>query len=400
MANIDLVTWTGHLVTPQDDALVYEVATGQSGIIYGAAVTIKNSNTLHIAAGHGIVCGRKFTIEDGDVALALSPAGTLLGRLYIRLDLSNTTAPITLLTETGTSLTPVEQDNDVNIIMGVYEFNLCTFTVSETAISDLVNTTPMVVPTAVIAQEAIEEMEKKLFLTAYRGKNLGTALTDEQASAIAAGDFTDLWNGDYWEINGHRWRIVDNRGYFLERGDVPFTAHHLVIMPDDNLLKADGSTTRYMKDTNDTTGGYAATKYRQTYRAQCKAQFTAAFGAAHIANFRDLQTTTMANGHAAGWAWADADVELPNEASAYGTIVWGDGYGHGYNTGILNKQFSLFDIAPEFLIAKTMEGARENYWLRDVVSAAAFSHVYAFGLASTDHAAGTHIGLRPFALLI
>lgn len=155
MANIDLVTWSGHLVTPQDDALVYEVATGQSGIIYGADITIKNSNTLHITAGHGIVCGRKFTIDDGDIALALSPSGELQGRIYIHLDLSNTAAPIEILTETGTTLTPVVQDDDVNIISGTYEFNLATFMVGEVAITDLVNVTPRVEPTAGMAAEAL-----------------------------------------------------------------------------------------------------------------------------------------------------------------------------------------------------------------------------------------------------
>lgn len=146
MANINLVTWSQHLVTPQDDALVYEVAVGGDGIIYGAEITLKNSNTLHITAGHGILCGRKFTIDDGDIPIVLPSSGTLQGRLYIHMDLSNASEPIALLTETGQSLTPVVQDADVNIIFGVYEINLCTFEVSETAISGLEVLTPMVAP--------------------------------------------------------------------------------------------------------------------------------------------------------------------------------------------------------------------------------------------------------------
>ena len=39
----------------------------------------------------------------------------------------------------------------------------------------------------------------------YRGKYLGTAVTDEQYAAIAAGTFDDLYIGDYWKINGVNW---------------------------------------------------------------------------------------------------------------------------------------------------------------------------------------------------
>ena len=145
MANeISLVTASGRTVTPKDDGIIYEVFSPGNGIIYGGAVTIKDSSTLHIAAGHGIVCGRKFTIDDSDIPVSLSGSGSLLGRLYIHLDLADVADPITLLVETGASLTPVVQDSDVNINNGVYEINLATFDVDTTTISNLVDVTPMV----------------------------------------------------------------------------------------------------------------------------------------------------------------------------------------------------------------------------------------------------------------
>lgn len=143
MANeISLVTASGRTVTPKDDGIIYEVFSPGNGIIYGGAVTIKDSSTLHITAGHGIVCGRKFTIDDSDIPVALSGSGSLLGRLYIHLDLADAADPITLLVETGESLTPVVQDADVNINNGVFEINLATFDVDTITISNLVDVAP------------------------------------------------------------------------------------------------------------------------------------------------------------------------------------------------------------------------------------------------------------------
>lgn len=147
MANeISLVTASGRTVTPKDDGIIYEVFSPGNGIIYGGAVTIKDSSTLHITAGHGIVCGRKFTIDDSDIPVSLSGSGSLLGRLYIHLDLADAADPITLLVETGASLTPVVQDADVNINNGVYEINIATFDVDTSTISNLVNLDVTVAP--------------------------------------------------------------------------------------------------------------------------------------------------------------------------------------------------------------------------------------------------------------
>lgn len=139
---INLVTYAAQTVTPQDDALIYENALIGSGMIYGGEVTIKSANVLRVAAGHGALCGRKFTIEATDIPISLTPSGSLLGRVYIHMDLSDTDEPIMLLTETDSSLTPVVQQTDVNINNGVYEINLATFDVDTATISNLVNVAP------------------------------------------------------------------------------------------------------------------------------------------------------------------------------------------------------------------------------------------------------------------
>ena len=141
---INLVTFAASTVTPQDDALIYESTLLGSGLIYGGAVTLKSANVLHVAAGHGALCGRKFTIEATDIPVSLTASGTDLGRLYIHMDLSDTDEPISFQIETGASLTPVQQDSNVNINNGVYEINLATFSVDTSTISDLVNVSPVI----------------------------------------------------------------------------------------------------------------------------------------------------------------------------------------------------------------------------------------------------------------
>ena len=141
---IKLVTFAAQTITPQDDALIYETALQESGMIYGGSVSIKNANVLHVEAGHGALCGRKFTIEATDVPVPLTASGSLQGRIYIHMDLSDTGEPISFQVETASTLTPVVQQSDVNINSGIYEINLATFIVDTSTISNLVNVAPFI----------------------------------------------------------------------------------------------------------------------------------------------------------------------------------------------------------------------------------------------------------------
>lgn len=158
MANeIKLITFANSEVTATDDAYVYESAIGEGGVINGCEVTIKNASELHINGGNGVLCGRKFTVYDSDLPVTLSSSGTLLGRLYIHMDLSNASTPIQLMIETGASLTPVQQDADVNATNGIYEINLSTFNVDTSTISNLVDVSPKVYTHEVL--NTVEECE-------------------------------------------------------------------------------------------------------------------------------------------------------------------------------------------------------------------------------------------------
>ena len=215
----------------------------------------------------------------------------------------------------------------------------------------------------------------------YRGKNLGTSVTAEQYAAISSGKFTDLYIGDYWVIKGVTYRIAAF-DYYYNCGDTNFTKHHVVIVPDTSLYKAQ------MNTSNVTTGGYTGSAMYKSNLAQAKTTIKAAFGSAHVLTKRELLTNAVNGNTPSGWAWFDSDVELMNEVQAYGSVAWGAHDGNGYNVASGDGQFPLF------MFDRTKLHNREDYWLRDVSSATAFSYVNDGGYAYRGSASSS-LGVRP-----
>ena len=219
----------------------------------------------------------------------------------------------------------------------------------------------------------------------YRGKNLGTSVTTSQYNAIKAGTFDDLYIGDYWVINGKTWRIAAF-DYFLHNGDTECTTHHAVIVPDECLYNAQ------MNTTNDTTGGYVAVKTRGVL-TDAETAIKAAFGASHILSHRVYLTNAVANGKPSGGAWVDTICDLMNEEMVYGTGIFrptSDGSTVPANYRVEKSQLPLFAHEPSRIIN------RENYWLRDVVTASSFAVVSNTGDAAyydASHSFG--FGVRP-----
>lgn len=215
----------------------------------------------------------------------------------------------------------------------------------------------------------------------YRGKNLGTSVTAEQYAAISSGKFTDLYIGDYWVIKGVTYRIAAF-DYYYNCGDTNFTKHHVVIVPDTSLYKAQ------MNTSNVTIGGYTGSAMYKSNLAQAKTTIKAAFGSAHVLTKRELLTNAVNGNTPSGWAWFDSDVELMNEVQAYGSVAWGAHDGNGYNVASGDGQFPLF------MFDRTKLHNREDYWLRDVASAAGFSRVDYYGGAGSGNASAS-LGVRP-----
>lgn len=218
----------------------------------------------------------------------------------------------------------------------------------------------------------------------YRGKNLGTAVTDEQWAAISAGTFEDLYIGDYWVINGVNWRIAAF-DYYYNTGDTNCDTHHVTVVPDTALYTAQ------MNTTNDTTGAYVGSAMYTKNLANVKTAINNAFGSAHILSHRQYLQNAVTSGYASGGSWYDSTVELMTEQNVYGCKVFGNcinGTSFPNSYTVDKSQYPLFALNPR------MANIRATYWLRDVASAAYFCYVSYNGYAGTGNASLAY-GVRP-----
>ena len=198
----------------------------------------------------------------------------------------------------------------------------------------------------------------------YRGKYLGTSVTEAQYAAISAGTFDDLYIGDYWTIGGVNYRIAAF-DYYLNSGDTACTAHHVVLVPDTCLYNA------AMNSTNTTAGGYVGAAMYKSHLEQAKTIIKNAFSG-HVLKHRIYLTNAVANGHASGGAWCDSEVDLMCEQMVYGSGIFSpvsDGTNVPVNYRVEISQLPLFQHEPSRICNRTA------WWLRDVISDSSFSDV-------------------------
>ena len=218
----------------------------------------------------------------------------------------------------------------------------------------------------------------------WRGKKLGSAVTAAQYAQISAGTFQGMFLGDYWEIGGRIWRIVDF-DYWLGCGDTTCTTHHLVIMPDHVLYNA------VMNDTDVTTGAYVGSKMYTSNLTEAKTIVNGAFTAAHILNHREYLQNAVVSGFASAGAWFDSTVELPNEPMIYGSYIFTPA---NNGTAIANRHtISKTQLAGMKASPCLIAPHREHQWLRDVVAASSFAYVGADGLTAVYGSTGS-FGVR------
>ena len=218
----------------------------------------------------------------------------------------------------------------------------------------------------------------------YRGKNLGTTVTEEQWEAISSGTFTDLYIGDYWVIGGVNWRIAAF-DYYLNCGDTSFTKHHAVIVPDTCLYNAQ------MNTTNVTTGAYKGSAMYTANLTQAKSTINSAFGSSHVLSHRIYLSNATSNGRASAGEWTDSTVDLMCEHMVYGSGIFSpvsDGSNVPNNYRVEKGQLPLFALEPSRICN------RATWWLRDVITAAGFAVVYYNGGAGYNGASYSN-GVRP-----
>lgn len=227
----------------------------------------------------------------------------------------------------------------------------------------------------------------------YRGKSLGSTVTTAQYAAIKAGTFDDLYIGDYWTIGGVNYRIAAF-DYYLNSGDTSCTTHHVVIVPDTCLYNAQMHNTSsggYEGGAaNTTAGGYVGSDMYKSNLEQAKTTIKSAFSG-HVLKHRIYLTNAVANGRASGGAWCDSEVDLMCEQMVYGSGIFSpvsDGSNVPANYRVEKSQLPLFQHEPSRICN------RNNWWLRDVITASNFALVGVNGFASCGDASAS-IGVRP-----
>ena len=140
---IDIKQFPGMLVTPKDDAILYDFILNSSGITEGCTVTSLGANQLKILSGRGIIKGRIFAVEEEVILAKLPTTGSQSGRLIIRLDISNTEAPIQFVTQIAAALPALTQE-DINRGGTVFELPLTLYDATAIQIANLQSVAPTI----------------------------------------------------------------------------------------------------------------------------------------------------------------------------------------------------------------------------------------------------------------
>lgn len=243
----------------------------------------------------------------------------------------------------------------------------------------------------------------------YRGKNITGYYNDGSLyTMIGNGTFDDIYVGDYIVANNITWLIADIDNY-LHTGDVDLYKHHATIIPAKPLENSG------MNSTDTTSGGYMGsemvtgnvideTKVTLTLPAALEQYIIPAFGN-HVLSYRNMLTnivdTTLISpgyskwtGVASDWKWYDRKLDLMSEVNVYGTNIWSSS---GYDTGIDNHQYAIFQLRPEFI--NSYEKARFHYWLKNVSSLQRFSHVDVYAISNGTWSSQNLRGVRPRFLI-
>lgn len=204
----------------------------------------------------------------------------------------------------------------------------------------------------------------------FRGKNLGSEVTEAQLASIDDGDFKGFFLGDYWEMeypgiaDPVKFRIIDADYFYPIVGKSAaenlYSAipHHVVVMPDCYL------ETGAMNDTNVSTGGLLGSKgLAATIRGVIADKIATMVGLNKIVGFNSLDSSSIIGhppeeswsgpGATFTYAWTKARHRIPTAAQMLGSPP---PYAAGRDM-TMGKQFRLFSLWPEFIKATNTDKA-------------------------------------------
>ena len=231
----------------------------------------------------------------------------------------------------------------------------------------------------------------------YRGKDITSLFYDGTLSKqIAAETFDDIYIGDYiiGKVSGRKYLVADIN-YRLHMGDTECTKPHVLMIPERTMGN------EQMNTSNVTTGAYVGSAMYTTNLEKYKTIIKNDFGASHILKHRNHLQNAVTNGYESAGEWKDSTIELMNELMVYGSNIFHNvmcGEHMPYNLTIDKSQLSLFRLRHDLTVALNDSGARQWYWLRNVVSSADFAYVGSVGLAGYTDASGSG-GVRPAFLI-
>ncbi len=261
----------------------------------------------------------------------------------------------------------------------------------------------------------------------YRGRNITDLYeSGDLYTQISNCSFDDIYVGDYIKTNkqdtagtSHNvtWLIADLNNY-LHSGYTDLTTCHATIIPAIPLENAQMNTpnTTGVVDPNLTLttsdkqkrtdiGAYVGSKMKhETLPSVFDTYIKPVFEEENIITYTNLLADQMEQsrsnqfgrtngGASSGWAWYDSQVDLMSEVNVYGSTVWSSS---GYDIGIDNRQYAIFQLKPEFI--NSYGNQRFNYWLKAVADSTGFALVDNDGLANSGSASYSG-GVRPRFLI-
>ncbi len=249
------------------------------------------------------------------------------------------------------------------------------------------------------------EAGKALHRNTYRGKDITKYYTDGSLyTRIANGSFEDIYVGDYINANDVTWLIadIDNYLYSGYRGEELFLEkHHATIIPAEPLMNAS------INDTDTNVGGYASSQMVTKTLTQLVSNdgiVSKTFGK-NLIEYQNVLSNRINNnainrtgGRTSGasdeWGMYKRSIDLMSEVNIFGTIVWSSS---GYDIGIDNRQYALFQLKPEFINSYNRETF--SYYLKGIYHATGTIAVGTEGAATFSAHSVQKLGVRPRFLI-
>ena len=223
-----------------------------------------------------------------------------------------------------------------------------------------------------------------------RGNDLGYSVSASQKTAIQNGSFVNMFVGDYWTINGVRWRIVD-LDYWYKKGTPALNSHHVVLMPDTNLYQ------QRMNSKDVTTSGYTGSEMFSSGLTPAINAAVSAFGSNSIpTRYVMLDHNTIKDSGIPYNTYEEPLlVEIPTEemitglkvASTFGRIAPRSISGFPATAG--NRQLAIYQV-----MGIRPDNENLGFWLRDTASPYDFACIYLNGDIGIHNASKTY-GVRP-----